>query len=260
VVTRAAGVTMAQQGSVQASATQREPSMEEILASIRRIIEDSDTVRGPDAGVGEEAVGEPSAIVEEQVEAFREELAEPVSHAQPDENEPPMSRQPNSLRELQASMGMDAGQGRASAPSAEIHELPQPVSRMIAPEPAPMSSPEPAFEDPALFTDMHRAEPVEALPMPAHATRDDIASTQMTESSQASNEPISSILSAEAGRQVKAAFGELNDAFSAQRRRNLDEMAREMLRPMLQEWLDNNLPTIVEKLVREEIERVARGG
>ncbi|MBZ9917266.1 DUF2497 domain-containing protein, partial [Mesorhizobium sp. BR1-1-7] len=29
--------------------------------------------------------------------------------------------------------------------------------------------------------------------------------------------------------------------------------------PMLQDWLDNNLPTLVERLVREEIERVARG-
>jgi hypothetical protein len=36
-------------------------------------------------------------------------------------------------------------------------------------------------------------------------------------------------------------------------------MAEDMLRPMLQDWLDNNLPTLVERLVREEIERVARG-
>jgi cell pole-organizing protein PopZ len=36
-------------------------------------------------------------------------------------------------------------------------------------------------------------------------------------------------------------------------------MAEQMLRPMLQEWLDNNLPVLVERLVREEIERVARG-
>ena len=28
---------------------------------------------------------------------------------------------------------------------------------------------------------------------------------------------------------------------------------------LLQDWLDNNLPTLVERLVREEIERVARG-
>src|SRR5690606_2777278 len=64
----------------------------------------------------------------------------------------------------------------------------------------------------------------------------------------------------QAGGQVAAAFGELSEVFAASRRRSFDEMAEEMLRPMLQDWLDNNLPTLVEKLVREEIERVARGG
>ncbi len=43
------------------------------------------------------------------------------------------------------------------------------------------------------------------------------------------------------------------------RRSFVDEIAEDMLRPMLQEWLDDNLPTLVERLVREEIERVARG-
>jgi len=42
-------------------------------------------------------------------------------------------------------------------------------------------------------------------------------------------------------------------------KKTFDELAEQMLRPMLQEWLDNNLPLLVEKLVREEIERVARG-
>jgi hypothetical protein len=32
-----------------------------------------------------------------------------------------------------------------------------------------------------------------------------------------------------------------------------------MLRPMLKQWLDENLPAIVERLVRAEIQRVARG-
>ena len=41
---------------------------------------------------------------------------------------------------------------------------------------------------------------------------------------------------------------------------DMDEMAREMLRPMLKAWLDDNLPVMVERLVRAEIERVARGG
>jgi cell pole-organizing protein PopZ len=40
----------------------------------------------------------------------------------------------------------------------------------------------------------------------------------------------------------------------------LSELAREMLRPMLKAWLDDNLPVMVERLVRAEIERVARGG
>jgi uncharacterized protein len=40
----------------------------------------------------------------------------------------------------------------------------------------------------------------------------------------------------------------------------LGEMIREMIRPMLKTWLDDNLPILVERLVRAEIERVARGG
>jgi hypothetical protein len=33
---------------------------------------------------------------------------------------------------------------------------------------------------------------------------------------------------------------------------------KEMLRPMLKAWLDDNLPSLVERLVRAEIERVTR--
>ena len=40
--------------------------------------------------------------------------------------------------------------------------------------------------------------------------------------------------------------------------RSIDDLARELLHPMLKQWLDQNLPRVVEKLVREEIERVAR--
>ena len=40
----------------------------------------------------------------------------------------------------------------------------------------------------------------------------------------------------------------------------VEEAVKEMLRPMLRQWLDNNLPVMVERLVRAEIERVARGG
>jgi len=67
------------------------------------------------------------------------------------------------------------------------------------------------------------------------------------------------LLSEAAGAQVSRSFEELAAIVDGGPRRSLDELAQEMLRPMLQEWLDDNLPTLVERLVREEIERVARG-
>ena len=67
-------------------------------------------------------------------------------------------------------------------------------------------------------------------------------------------------MSADAGAKVTAAFDDLSEAFNFGPSRSFDEIAEEMLRPMLQQWLDDNLPTLVERLVREEIERVARGG
>ncbi len=41
---------------------------------------------------------------------------------------------------------------------------------------------------------------------------------------------------------------------------SLEGLTRELLRPMLAEWLDKNLPGMVEKLVRAEIARIAGKG
>ncbi|WP_421723756.1 DUF2497 domain-containing protein [Bauldia sp.] len=40
--------------------------------------------------------------------------------------------------------------------------------------------------------------------------------------------------------------------------RTVDGLIEELLRPMLREWLDKNLPPLVERLVRDEIERLSR--
>ena len=40
----------------------------------------------------------------------------------------------------------------------------------------------------------------------------------------------------------------------------IEDMVRAMLKPMLNEWLDNHLPDIVERLVEEEIQRLSRSG
>ena len=58
---------------------------------------------------------------------------------------------------------------------------------------------------------------------------------------------------------VDAAFNSLAQTVLVANSRTLDDLVREMLRPMLKAWLDDNLPNMVERLVRAEIERVARG-
>jgi cell pole-organizing protein PopZ len=59
-----------------------------------------------------------------------------------------------------------------------------------------------------------------------------------------------------------SADGAVSGAFDRLKRSAMDDIdakTEAILRPMLREWLDENLPNMVERLVREEIERVARG-
>lgn len=58
--------------------------------------------------------------------------------------------------------------------------------------------------------------------------------------------------------QVSASFDELAKAMIEGNATKLDEVVEDLLRPMLRSWLDENLPQMVERMVREEIERVAR--
>ena len=57
---------------------------------------------------------------------------------------------------------------------------------------------------------------------------------------------------------VGAALDALAQAAAAHSPRTLEDIARDLLRPMLKTWLDDNLPQLVERLVRAEIERVSR--
>ena len=59
---------------------------------------------------------------------------------------------------------------------------------------------------------------------------------------------------------VDSAFGSLASIVLGQNARTLEDLVKEMLRPMLKAWLDDNLPGMVERIVRAEIERVSRGG
>jgi cell pole-organizing protein PopZ len=68
-----------------------------------------------------------------------------------------------------------------------------------------------------------------------------------------------SLLSPEADEAVALSFGALSANLEVRSAELADSMVRDMLRPMVKQWLDDNLPTMVERLVREEIQRVARG-
>ncbi|RWC48167.1 MAG: DUF2497 domain-containing protein [Mesorhizobium sp.] len=268
-----------------ASSAQREPSMEEILASIRRIIEDSDGGR-KQPGDPDEFSRNPerasSADPVPDVEAFRADL-----HAAPE------ARKPVTLAEVRA-------QSPAAEPAARVETPARPdpapakpsmtlaeVSARVAAEPATVDAPvpRPVVAAEAPIADWRReiaavGEQARAVPdrsearkpvaqPPVELPRDEPTAKAAVEPSSpdasvvrpvaTSDAPRPAIVSEHTGRQVAAAFGELSDAFASRSKKTFDEMAEEMLRPMLQDWLDNNLPTLVERLVREEIERVARG-
>jgi hypothetical protein len=58
---------------------------------------------------------------------------------------------------------------------------------------------------------------------------------------------------------VDAALDALVQAAAANSPRTLEDVARDLMRPMLKTWLDDNLPQLVERLVRAEVERLSRG-
>ncbi len=58
---------------------------------------------------------------------------------------------------------------------------------------------------------------------------------------------------------VDSAFNSLAHTLIGQNARTLEDLVKEMLRPLLKSWLDDNLPGVVDRIVRAEIERVSRG-
>jgi cell pole-organizing protein PopZ len=65
-------------------------------------------------------------------------------------------------------------------------------------------------------------------------------------------------LSPEAGKAVSLSFGALSASLALRSGEVVDGIVREMVRPLLKQWLDDHLPGIVERLVRAEIQRIAR--
>lgn len=134
---------------------------------------------------------------------------------------------------------------------------------IVAPEPTPAASApmaEPRMLRPAVHTPepTRVAEPVRA-PSPIRAETPapgPAAPSRPVRDELPAGEPL---LSPAADAIVQSAFGNLANTVLAGNSRTLEDLVKDMLRPMLKTWLDTNLPPLVERLVRDEIERVSRG-
>ena len=172
--------------------TSQEPTMEEILASIRRIISEDDAPAEPEAAAAPPAP-EPAPLAEIEPEDDVLDLTDPIDPSVPLE----------------------------SVGDIDVYS-PEP-----APEPAPPPSPAPETSFPSGFS------------------RDEVAEN---------------LVGDHASNLAASAFGSLTSALLMPKDgRTLEDVVRELMKPLLKEWLDQNLPRIVETKVEEEVHRIARG-
>jgi hypothetical protein len=185
----------------------QEPTMEEILASIRRIISEDDAA--PAAEGDEGAPEEEPVAAEAEVEA-------PVAAE-------PVAEEPEPLADLV----VEADE--------EVLELTEKVEEPAAPEPEVETHGD---------LDIYAAEPEpEVAAAPAWRP--------------AEEEPL---LEQSAAQSAASAFGSLAQRIAMPAGgRTLEDVTRELLRPLLKAWLDEHLPGIVQAKVEEEVERIARG-
>ncbi|WP_439514499.1 DUF2497 domain-containing protein [Oceanibaculum nanhaiense] len=199
-----------------------EPSMEEILASIRSIISED--------GAADEAEPEPAP-----------KAAKPAPKPQPVAEPEP-------------------------EPEVDFEAVP-------AEEPEP--EPEPEIEEEAFVPDEEEEDILDLT----EKVEDDLEAEPLFEEqkrrAQAAPPPVfeeededEGLVSPPKREEAVSAFANLTSSLEARHpelpigagHKTLESLTKEVMRPMLKEWLDKNLPHIVERLVREEIERIARQG
>ncbi|WP_417709426.1 PopZ family protein [Roseibium aggregatum] len=236
-----------------------EPSMEEILASIRRIISDEDSQGAED---GESGSSEPvETPVEEEAaddmgdasEMSQDDLDKLFDMSSDDEEDLPAEDE--DADDMAAAMAADAEEDEGD----DVLEL---TEELAIPEDDAMDMVEGMAEDldgdegdisfaaPPMPEMAFESEP-DFDPEPVMATRpvpDDLPNVP-------DDAPLTSQNTGEA---VHAAFDNLSNMFVGSQAQTVEELVKEMLRPMLKAWLDQNLPGMVEQMVQKEIQRVTR--
>jgi hypothetical protein len=161
-----------------------------------------------------------------------------------------------SMEEILASIRSIIADDREPAPKPPAKPVapqgPQIVYSKDAPAPRPVAEPAARVEPPQAAI-----EP----PTPKVVWRQPEAETPAAEPEfEAESVAEGPLVSHQTNQAVSAAFEALSASLALRGDELAENMTREILRPMLKTWLDENLPSLVERLVRAEIQRVARGG
>jgi cell pole-organizing protein PopZ len=241
----------------------QEPSMEEILASIRRIIADDEAKpaaaeKAAPPPVPEKPAAAPRArpamrdIPPSAIPAAQGAAAKPVPASPPATPAPAASNGQDDIDAMLASLDEATPEAdiRPPQPDGDVFEL---TDEMALPDPAPAQLAAASFhkvdpQDDIEFTEtadaraLHRQPAYEPPPFES-----------------ASSAPPQQILSRSTVSAVESAFNSLANTVLSNNARTLEDLVKEMLRPMLKSWLDDNLPGLVERIVKAEIERVSRG-
>ena len=234
------------------AAKAQEPSMEEILASIRRIIADDDVskpAKAPEQASPPKSAATAALSTTAAAAPARPSPppATPAAPATPSNPVPPAAATANSQDEIDAML-------------AEL-DAPPKVAGKSGPAPSPAPAPKvslPAADVLDLTESM--TSPVAPPPKPAPSFQTIDGTSDVVFTSKAPEPmPERALISNETIAAVDSAFNSLAHTVIGQNARTLEDLVREMLRPMLKSWLDDNLPGMVERIVRAEIERVSRG-
>jgi cell pole-organizing protein PopZ len=218
------------------AAKAQEPSMEEILASIRRIIADDDAAKAPPPPPAEPPKAPPIAVAPAQ--PFTPPPAPAVVPVpEPSVNETVLDEM---LAELNAT---PAPADAAEEMTSDVLDL---TEAMAAPSPASGFRTIDGQSD-IVFEDSSQEQFAEP------------AATHNGPRLQFPEPGYRSLMSSATSAAVDSAFNTLAHTVLVQNARTLEDLVKEMLQPLLKSWLDDNLPGLVERLVRAEIERVSRG-
>jgi len=246
--------------------------MEEILASIRRIIAD-DEAKPPPAEATKPAPApaapapkpQPMADIPPSKVAPAKPAAEkpaPPPAAKPAPPPAPAADAgPNNQDDIDALLaGLDTATAAPEVRAPEPEPEPEPEPDVLEltddmamdPEPTP-APPPPSFHrvEPRDDLEFAEAPPPRPTPAPSFAPVDYDAPPLP---------PQQPILAQSTVSAVESAFNSLAHTVLSSNARTLEDLVKEMLRPMLKSWLDDNLPGMVERIVKAEIERVSRGG